>query len=170
MKIASTLIYILRVPWPLAMVLAAVVLHAPANSIEVRLTTADLVRLSPNVAYVRVVGSYLAEGDLRGFRDYTLSVIRCMKGSLPGTVMIRVPQYPNAEPYSAGTELLVFLGDRSGKGAYTLISHETGIIRVAADPDDVKRARYLMAPVTGTGVRGRWSLSRFESYVKRAGK
>ncbi len=170
MKIALSLRYIPLVPRSLAIMLAAMVLHSPASSIELRMTTADLVKMAPNVAHVRVVGSYLADGDLRGFRDYTLSVLKCFKGTLPGTIMIRVPQYPNTEPHAAGTELLVFLGDRSGKGAYTLISHETGIIRVAADPDDGKRARYLMAPVTGTGERGRWSLSRFESYVKRSRK
>lgn len=154
-----------------ALVLLGLMASVPRalNALEFYQTTAELVARAQHVAYVRVEGSYRADGSIQGVQDYSLRVLANYKGTLPLLVMQRLILTPGVPPLADGSELVVILGAKNAAGHYPVLSLQGSILRVVSDDGTPEGRRFISAVITGYGQPRQLSLDDFARLVRGGG-
>lgn len=143
-----------------------ILIHCPLGALEFLTTTGQLIQTSAYVAHVRVEDSRTVAGN-GSIQDYTLTVLENLKGSLPGTVQVRVVSLQK-QISPPGAEWIVILGNRTSAGYYPFRSLHWGRIEIF-EREDIGQ-KILARPLTGmaSAPNGNryYSLQHFKSLVR----
>ncbi len=137
-------------------------------ALEVMMTTQELVRSSPYVAHVRVLGSAATHGPV-SIKEYRLVVLENLKGQLPAEIRVKILLAshvidPDGMSDPAGSEWILILGEKNAEGIYPLRSLSWGKIELYEDSETGK----MMLGRNLTGFRGgpKFTLDEFRELVR----
>lgn len=142
-----------------------------AGALEVRTTTADLVRSAPYVAHVRVETIRRVPGPVEMY-NYQVMLLESYKGELPAVFDVRVMLgsgvvNPSSRPAQPGAEWILILGRKNKYDVYPLRSLTWGRIELFQDRET---GEYRLArPVNGFPgqTNPQLSLAEFRARVAR---